>query len=248
MATAAPAHQEGLLALQELDTRLDRLAQQRAKHPSIEKVNGLADELAAAELTVQEAEEAATQARRAVTAAENEAETLRGRREKDQAKLDSGTITTPRELQGLQHEIETLTAKLETVEDTELEAMEAAEEAQTAAAAAVAHRDALAASLDAAVRERDEAFATIDEESRTLAESRRERAEGLPEDLLGVYDKSRQKHRGVGAAALRQLKCEGCRIELNRADLAEIRQAAQDTLLRCPECGRILVRTPESGL
>jgi uncharacterized protein len=52
----------------------------------------------------------------------------------------------------------------------------------------------------------------------------------------------------VGAAALVQRRCQGCRLELNAADLREITAAAEDEVLRCEECQRILVRTAESGI
>ena len=70
----------------------------------------------------------------------------------------------------------------------------------------------------------------------------------LPADLLTLYDKLREQHDGVGAAAMRQRRCEGCRLELNNTDLGRIREAAADDVLRCEECRRILVRTEESGL
>jgi len=53
---------------------------------------------------------------------------------------------------------------------------------------------------------------------------------------------------GVGAAALRRGRCEGCHLSLNTVDLARIRAAPPDEVLRCEECRRILVRTPDSGL
>jgi len=49
----------------------------------------------------------------------------------------------------------------------------------------------------------------------------------------------------VGAAALRGRRCEGCRLELNPLDLDAIRAKGEDQVVRCEECGRILVRLPE---
>ncbi len=48
--------------------------------------------------------------------------------------------------------------------------------------------------------------------------------------------------------ALRQRRCHGCQLELNAVDLNHIKAAAEDEVIRCEECRRILVRTPESGL
>jgi predicted nucleic acid-binding Zn-ribbon protein len=69
----------------------------------------------------------------------------------------------------------------------------------------------------------------------------------VPADLLKLYDQIRST-RGVGAAMLRAGRCEGCHLSLNTVDLNEIRAAAPDEVIRCEECRRILVRTPESGL
>ena len=63
-----------------------------------------------------------------------------------------------------------------------------------------------------------------------------------------LYEKVRATAGGVGAAALRQRRCEGCRLELAGTELTAVRDAAPDEVLRCEECRRILVRTAESGL
>ena len=68
-----------------------------------------------------------------------------------------------------------------------------------------------------------------------------------PAELLALYDKLRAQH-GVGAAALRGGRCEGCHLSLNTVGLARIRAAPPDEVLRCEECRRILIRTAESGL
>ncbi|HLT11583.1 MAG TPA: C4-type zinc ribbon domain-containing protein, partial [Micromonosporaceae bacterium] len=43
-------------------------------------------------------------------------------------------------------------------------------------------------------------------------------------------------------------RCEGCRLELSGSEKARVRSAPPDEVVRCDECGRILVRTAESGL
>ncbi len=58
----------------------------------------------------------------------------------------------------------------------------------------------------------------------------------------------REVNGGVGAAALRHGRCEGCRIELPPNELDAARRADPTEVVRCEECRRILVRVPESGL
>jgi predicted nucleic acid-binding Zn-ribbon protein len=70
----------------------------------------------------------------------------------------------------------------------------------------------------------------------------------IPPDLLTLYDRIGASHGGVGAAELRQRRCTGCQLEINAADLRAFSAAPEDEVLRCEECGRILIRTPQSGL
>jgi predicted nucleic acid-binding Zn-ribbon protein len=43
-------------------------------------------------------------------------------------------------------------------------------------------------------------------------------------------------------------RCMGCKVSLSIADMNRIKAAPHDEVLRCEECRRILVRTPESGI
>ncbi|MDQ5975513.1 MAG: uncharacterized protein QG661_2722, partial [Actinomycetota bacterium] len=72
--------------------------------------------------------------------------------------------------------------------------------------------------------------------------------EGIPADLLSLYDKIRADHGGIGAAPLHRGRCEGCRMVLPPNEIEALRAAPPDAVLRCEECRRILVRTDESGL
>jgi hypothetical protein len=73
-------------------------------------------------------------------------------------------------------------------------------------------------------------------------------ATDVPPDLMALYVKLGAGRGGVGAAELRQRRCTGCQLEVNAAELRAFAAAPADEVLRCEECGRILVRTPQSGL
>src|SRR5262249_48927940 len=94
---------------------------------------------------------------------------------------------------------------------------------------------------------RDAALEEIGEQAEKAARLRAGVAATVPDDLLELYRKLRTQH-GVGAAALRAGRCEGCHLSLNTVDLARIRAAAPAGVVGCEECRRILVRPPESGL
>ncbi|GGY79485.1 hypothetical protein GCM10010363_70560 [Streptomyces omiyaensis] len=126
--------------------------------------------------------------------------------------------------------------------------MERRESAQERVSELTERTAAVQAKVDDATGRRDTAQAGLDEESATVVKEREVVAGTVPADLLKLYDKLREQQGGVGAARLYQRKCEGCHIELNITELNEVRAAAKDTVVRCENCRRILVRTAESGL
>jgi predicted nucleic acid-binding Zn-ribbon protein len=185
---------------------------------------------------------------RAQAKAEAEVEAVKARRTRDEERMASGAITNPKDLESLQSELGALERRIGTLEDEELEVMEDLELAQGELRAVTADHDAVQAELEHVAAARDAAVDAIDVELASLLEQRESIAPTLPADLVTLYDKVRGQYGGLGAAALRARRCEGCRLELNGADLREIAGRPDDEVLRCPECSRILVRTAESGL
>jgi hypothetical protein len=160
--------------------------------------------------------------------------------------MDSGTATA-KQLSALQHELTSLARRQAELEDAELEIMEQAEEASAAVVAAQGrHASALAAAQDAAAAWERRA-AEIDSETAALEQLRSEVVAELPEDLVALYEKILARV-GQGAGLLRQGRCGACQLQLSSSDLDDVRAAAEDEVLRCQECGAILVRTEESGL
>ena len=102
--------------------------------------------------------------------------------------------------------------------------------------------------LGKTVAERDRQLVALDGEMGGLRTERAGLAPLIPADLLTLYDRIGANHGGVGAAELRRRRCTGCQLEINAADLRAFSAAAEDEVLRCEECGRILIRTPESGV
>lgn len=245
---AEPAVQLRLLDLQALDVRLDQIAHRRRTLPQLAEIaelearmSGVRDRVVAAETEVSDLE-------RAQAKAESDVEQVRARARKDQELLDSGRVGSAKELGNLQHEIESLARRQSDLEDAELEVMEKLEDARAALGELTAERDAIAGDLDRLTGERDAAWAEGDRDKEWVSQERAGVVPEIPADLLALYDKLRADNGGVGAAALHQRRCEGCRMELTPTDIGRIRDAAPDTVLRCEECRRILVRTPESGL
>lgn len=185
---------------------------------------------------------------RAQRKADGEVEQVRSRRTRDAERLQSGTVANPKDLERLQREITALDRRISTLEDEELEVMEQLETAQAELDGVVAELASLDAHLQGLVDSRDAQVAAIDDEAAAVTAERRTIAAAVAEPLLAVYDKVRHQHGGLGAAALMATRCEGCRLELNAADLRELGALPAEQVLRCPECDRILVRVPESAI
>jgi uncharacterized protein len=245
---ASPEAQLRLLELADLDAELGRLEHRRRSLPEHAELsqleqrdNELRDEIAAVE--AREGDLKREQAK-----ADADVEQVRTRIARDRARLDAGQVNSPRELENLQSEIESLLRRQSDLEDVELDVMERLEAAQSRLKEAGAERASISTDLEAVNARRDVALAEIGGLTSVAAERRAAVVAVEPADLIDLYERLRTQHGGVGAAALRRGQCQGCHLSLNTVDLNAIRAAAADDVLRCEECRRILVRTDESGL
>ncbi len=240
--------QSALLDVQAQDTSIAQLIHRRESLPELAKIAEL--ELRRKDLDGQriEADTAVSDLTREQKKADAEVETVKTRRERDEGRLNSGAITNPKDLESLQHELVALERRISTLEDEELEVMERLEVAQSQLSAVTADLHALDTDLKHATDARDAAVVQIDGQLDAARADRQEVVSQVPDDLLALYEKVRSAKGGMGAAALRARSCEGCRLEINSADLREIAAADEGEVLRCPECDRILVLTAESGL
>ncbi|MCG5213904.1 CT398-like coiled coil hairpin domain-containing protein [Streptosporangium soli] len=244
---AAPEAQKRLLELAKLDSVLDRLAHRRRTLPELAEIDELSAQrarLGTAAITV--ATEAGDLGREQ-TKAESDVDAVRARAARDQQRLDSGQVSSARDLSGLQSEIASLQRRQSDLEEVVLEIMERREAADAQVAKLGGESERVAADLAAAEERRDAALGEIDKEHGEVAGTRSGLSGEIPADLLALYEKLRGQY-GVGAAMLHGGRCQGCKVTLSIADINRIRVAAPDEVIRCEECRRILVRTPESGL
>lgn len=244
---APPDAQLRLLDLADLDAALDRLAHRRRTLPVLADVERLAARRAELADAVVAAETEAADITREQAKADSDVEQVRARLDRDQARLDSGQGSA-KELESIQHEIGSLRRRQADLEDVELEVMERLEAVQGRLDGVRREHAEVAAELSRAEAARDEAVAGIDAEAATTRGRREEVAADLPADLLAFYTTVGGNVGGIGAAALHRGRCGGCHLDLGQADLRRLRAAPPDEVVRCEECRRILVRTPESGL
>ncbi|MBA3367064.1 MAG: hypothetical protein H0T99_00030 [Geodermatophilaceae bacterium] len=246
---ADPFAQLRLLDVQALDSTLRRLEHRRSTLPEAAALDEQTVRVAELHDAAGRVETELADVGREQRRLEGDVETVRARQERDNTRLTSGAITNARELDSLQHELETLTRRQSDLEDQVLDLMERREEMEGRLSGLQASRTEAEAEVLRLSQARDAAHASIEVDSAAAVTQRDDRAAGLPEDLLKLYDTIRAgTGAGVGAAALRARRCEGCRMDVSGTELARARTALPQEVLRCDECRRILVRVTDSGL
>ncbi len=231
-----------LLRVQEHDTAADRLRHRRQHLPELAELQQCEDDLAALEATLGEIDAQAAEAGRVQRRVEGELSLLESKLSELDAKLYSGAVTVPRELEAMQHEGAAMRERRATLEDEVLEAMGGREELDEQLADLRRRRDELdarGAALRAAVAE---ARAGIDGELAAELAARQDAASAIPADVSTLYEQLRARLGGVAAAPLVNGRCGGCHLALPATEVDRLRKAPPETLVRCEQCERILVR------
>jgi predicted nucleic acid-binding Zn-ribbon protein len=233
---------EQLLSVQEHDSAVDRLRHRRTTMPERAELAKLEDDLATLEGQLVEVTGRRDEVSRRQKRFEDELALVEGKIAEISARLYSGAITIPRELQAMQGEVESLRKRAGSLEDEVLEAMsdrEPLDEEIARLEGERARRDAEGGRLRAAIAELE---ASIDAELVSEQAAREEAAATLPADLSALYERLRTQLGGIGAARLVNGRCAGCHLTLPATELDRIRKEPPDAVIRCDQCGRLLVR------
>ena len=240
---AEVVQQRSLLELADVDAELGRiehrsghLAEQQRLEQTQAEHREANDRLASLRLALEDLDAQ-------VAKFESEIDAVRQREDRDRSMLEAGAINA-KQLSDLQHELETLQRRQSSLEDSLLEVMERREELQTQQSAELAKIDELESQLAEAQRARDDALTVIDQTRHQCVSRRDELTAALDSDLVALYERQRS-HGGAGAGRLQGRRCGACRIEIDRGELARFSAAADDEVLRCPECGAILLRVKD---
>ncbi|MBV9651698.1 MAG: hypothetical protein JO296_16400 [Pseudonocardiales bacterium] len=244
---ADPAAQRRLLDLAVVDADLTRAAHRRRSLPELAEIEQADKNLRASRDSLVAAETAASDLDRDIRKLEAEIDQVQARGERDRGLLDSGSISSGKQLEDLQHELTTLRRRQSVLEDDLLEVMERREATETELERGRAGLAEIEQRRFDAVRRRDAALADLDATETTRKQQRQAIIGELPTELVALYERIRARN-GTGAALLREGRCGACRLELDRTALGRIREAPPDQVVRCEECGAVLVRTAESGL
>jgi predicted nucleic acid-binding Zn-ribbon protein len=231
-----------LLDLQANDTHADQLRHRHATLPDRARLVELDERRAAVEAADVEPRTQRDDLAREQKRLEDEVATVEDKVAHVDQQLYGGGVTSPKEAQAFQADLESLKRRQSQLEDQVLELMEQIEpldaqladtEAQLAALAA--ERAEVAGALEAAVAE-------VDAELDAVVAAREALVAQVPEALVAEYERLRSSMGGVAVAKLAGATCQGCHLSLAAAEVDEIRRQPADAVVHCPDCGRLLVR------
>ncbi|MCU1485533.1 MAG: hypothetical protein JWN67_2279 [Actinomycetia bacterium] len=172
---------------------------------------------------------------------EDEVATVDAKAHAENAKLYSGTVTSPRELQAMQEEIDALGRRQRELEDEVLVLMETAEPLSDEVDRLEVARDAARVESDRLAAAIADAEGVLDGELAKVEAERAGVAAGVGDDLLATYEKLRTQLDGVAVAQLVGTQCTGCHLSLPATEVAAVRKATPGAVVYHEECGRILV-------
>lgn len=154
-------------------------------------------------------------------------------------KLFSGTITSSKELENYQEEIEILTKRNEELEDKELGLMMIQDDKAPVLDELKQKRDESKKKMDELKEKIEDDIKKVQQEISDIKEKRQDIAKKIPKEKLKEYQDIRNKKGGIAVAVLKDGFCSACNMQLSPIDLEEITEP--DVLYKCPLCSRILI-------
>lgn len=224
-----------LKELQDIDTQLDQfrgeLAQVRLEIGERSALDRRTEEVASARTRLARLE---TDQRDL----ELQAEVHRAKIAADEKRLYGGTVTNPKELEALNHDVAQARRQLSPLEDRILELFDQTDEAARL-------RSGLEATLNRETAEWNQRQTQAHQRTEQLeglvasTETRREAvASQIDGPTRSLYDRLRQQKGGTAVALVLQRTCQACRVGLTPAIEQRSRIGAE--IVTCQSCGRIL--------
>jgi len=241
---ATPEHQRILLDVADLDRRIQQAERVRTNPAEGARINELSKERQEQLRELTGLTGARDDIRTELTRLESDVKVTEQRRTRDTDRL--AAATNPKDAQAFERELASLAKRISDLDDIQLEVMSRLEQAEAAVATQQALIDATTGEGIALTAKAKATVATATVEIENLTRDRAAIVADIPAALLADYE--RRASRGIGVGLLQRGTCEGCRMVLSGTHISEIRRAAPDAVISCPECGGILVRTEESGL
>ncbi len=233
---------EQLLAVQAIDSTIQKLDHRDAQLPERAQLVELEDRLAGVRSETEEAEAEKHVLVKEQRRIEDEIAHIEERIAHEESQLYGGGSSDAGLLQTLQEEVTSLKRRISALEDDELEVLEQIEPIDARLAALASDRADLDARALAVTKALAEAESSIAAQRDAAVAERVEAVEGIDPEALARYEKTRDRLGGTAVARLESGTCGACHMKLSAVEYDRILHLAPDEEIRCEDCDRFLVR------
>lgn len=152
------------------------------------------------------------------------------------------TIIAPREAEALQHEMQTLAAQRNELDDRGLLLLESSASADEDVRKLV-DTESRAIEVEATTAHAlTQAAAAKSDEITVLLVRRAEVALPIAESDIATYDRLRASYKGIAVAIIQHGVCGGCHMDISVSELDIMKRLPSDQVAECPNCNRLIVR------
>ena len=230
--------QSALLRLAEIDLEIAQIKHEITSAIESKELESLrsdlaavAGELIAARTSVENLEESQRRA-------DDDLHLVESRIARDQERLLQ--TSSPKDAQGIQSEIESLSRRKSELEDTELGVLAELEDAQKALNEISERRDQINNSMNTLQAEIQAKVDDLKSRGRKLTADKEIVAGKISADVLAAYELLAKRQIAVGQVVNRS--CSACRMGLTASAIDALSDLAEDELGYCPECQAMIVR------
>lgn len=230
---------DSLVDLYAKETELKKIKSTLATLASGDHLSDQHDEILALsqEVTVQRS--AVEEIEREITRVAGDLEVVDNRIQKDLGLMNQATNT--KDIQGIQHELDTLNKRKDELETAELELMESIDSQKSKLEQLLERKRVLESELDDSRSQTKSEMISLEAHILELQNQTGKLRAMVSSELMGLYDQ--RALRGVPVGKLLKSTCGACNMSLTSTALNDLHKIPGDELARCPECTAILVRT-----
>ena len=225
-----------LYRLQEIDLQVQQ------KHKRLEEIAAqLADNkaLTEAQQQVEADQKVLTPLQAKVRKLEQEIQTNSAKVRDTDETLYSGRVKNPKELQDMQHEIQSLKKRNQELEDTLLETMLSVDEADVVLKVNTANLETIRSQFELANQSLIDEQKRLKSEGSALLKNREQLVPSIEAETVRIYNNLRRTKNNHAVAVLNNQSCSVCRVQQNMNVIQAVRKG--DGLTYCSSCGRILI-------
>ena len=226
-----------LYRLQQID---DEIRESKKRLAQVIKLRKESTILEAARDKAQKSDEVLSKCRGKQKALNLELSGLNEKSMRGETRLYSGTVRNPKELEDIQHELESLRRRSSGLEDELIDAMIMFEESEEEASAAAQELETVEASWKHNQASLKEEQAELIEIINQLTIQRNHHLTLVTSESLAAYENAIRRAGSMAVVPLKGRRCSGCRVTVP-ANLVKL--VEDGTLTTCDNCTRILIPT-----